>query len=231
MAGKVLALIAVAAIAGVAYCLLIESAYPFVLASTEARASLEVTDAQRKELNEALWASNAIAFSIFGAVVCATVGTFVELAPKTTGHRLLTILLGCILGGIGGLAMGVIGHQYHESLESVIEDPMVHVFTRLATMFLPVAVAVGLTAVFASKQKADLVNGIVGAFLGGLLTAIVYGVSSGLLTRLEIVAAIMPGNSENRYLLFVTACLSIGVIAVWQISSTKRAVAAKTTSE
>ncbi len=226
MAGKLFALVAFATVAGIGYCVLISQTYPFVLASEEARRSVEVTDSQRAELNAAKHSSDLIAYSIFGAMLCIVVA-IVGSHPGSALHRLLSILVGGALGGIAGIGMGFIGYLFHDAMISVLADPMVHMFSRLSAMFLPVALAIGLTMAFASKSKETAVNATMGAVVGALLTSLLYGILSGLVTPLEIVGAIYPAHTENRYLLFLVAFLAIGIITFVQIARTAKSPVAE----
>ena len=57
------------------FAVLISQAYPFVLASEEARTSIEVTAEQKEELDGALFASDLIAFGIFGSALCMVIAS------------------------------------------------------------------------------------------------------------------------------------------------------------
>lgn len=87
-------------------------------------------------------------------------------------------------------------------------------------MLLPVAIAVGLSTSFACHSKVVIPNAVMGAVMGAELSALVYGVLAGVVTPLENVANIFPAHMENRYLLFVTAFLAIGIVDLIQAART-----------
>jgi hypothetical protein len=216
---KLVSFVLLGALVSIGYCLLLSFAHPFVLASPEARASVEVTESQRTELLSAKFASEIIGFSVFGLLLGAVIA-IVSSHPSSVKHRAMTLLVGSLLGALGGALMGWIGYVFHDSLIAILPDPMVHVFVRLSAMLLPVAMAVGLTTALGCSSKAVILNAFMGSVIGAMLSALVYGILAGVVTPLENVANIFPAHMQNRYLLFVTAFLAIGAVDLIQAART-----------
>ena len=214
---KLVAFVLLGALVSFGYCISLSFAHPFVLASPEARASIEVTAEQRAELRSAQFSSEVLACSLYGLLLCAVVA-IVNSHPSNLKHRALSLSAGCLLGAFSGALMGLIGHGFHDSFVALLADPMVHLFLRLSARLLPVAIAVGMTTAFAGYSKAIITNALVGSVLGAVLSALLYGIMAGLVTPLENVANIFPAHVQNRYLLFVTSFLAIGALDLIQVA-------------
>lgn len=215
MLSRVVAICILGLIASCGHFYLLKSSYPFVVASPEARASIEVTEAQHTELKAAQLQSEAIAFGAFGVLLCVAVA-LVGLPPNNAATWLITLLAAGLLGALAGGAMSFLGHLFHDSFAASIADPLVHTVLRLTVMLLPVAIAAGIVAALARRSKQVASDAIVGALLGALLTAVAYGVLAGSVTSLENIGSVLPADNQNRFLLFSLAMVCIGVACVYQ---------------
>ncbi len=205
-------------IVAVLISVVIHNTYPLVLASEEARKSLEVTKEQRDELDAALKNSDRIALSIVGVAICCTLCAGYLARPSRVAFALPVAIVG---GAIAGELSCEIGYWFHSNFVERLADPMVHVVARLGLMFVPVCVAAGATAFAASTLKQDFTSVTAGGLLGTVAAAALYGVLSGVVTPLELVRDIMPGNSINRTLLimlFIPAICSLALRQSWQDS-------------
>jgi hypothetical protein len=210
----------ISVIVALGFCGILHVGYPFVLASEQARTSLEVTQEQRDELDSALKSSDLRAFAIFGAMICVVTGLgFMNGANPV---QLATVVgTGIVLGGVSGWMMGLIGYWFHQNLIDSLSDVMVHVVARLFVMFIPIALAVGLVAAVATRNGRNFGSAFGGAVLAAIVAAAGYGVLSGVITPLELVRDIMPAHEVNRVLLFMLAFPAICGLAfrqVWQDS-------------
>ncbi len=195
---------------------LMHASYPWVLASEEARKSLEVTKEQRDELDAALKNSDRIALSIIGVAICCTLCAGYVASPSRAAYAIPAAVVG---GAIAGALSCEIGYWFHGNFVERVADPMVHVVARLGLMFIPICIAAGATAVTASGLKSDFTSAAAGGLLGTVTAAALYVVLSGVVTPLELVRDIMPGHSINRSLLivlFIPAICSLALRQSWQ---------------
>jgi uncharacterized membrane protein len=203
-------------------CTLVASvAYPFVLASKVARESIEVTQEQLTELKGATFASDRIAYAIFGAVIASLLAlTFAKAEPWT--KRLPALGAGAVLGALAGFLSGMLAHWFLNNPTLYVQDTMVHIFLMVSVLMLPIAIAIGLSTGMVSKSATDIVGATIAASLGALGAALLYAVLNGTVTEQEQRHMIMPGHSFNRILLIALTVLSIGAALVIQQSATNK---------
>jgi MFS family permease len=202
----------VVSIAGLGY--LYKSSYPFVLASEEARRSLEVTDEQMSELKSAALSSDMIAFGIMGAVLA---GGFAALLGKATqtSKRPIGLVAGAVLG-LGAGALGAMaGHWFVESPPFDINDPMLYSFVRWILILGGVAGAAGLATALVGNFQKDAANAVIGALIGLFAAAAIYALASGSMTTAEQKNKILPHHFDNQLLIIVASftCIGLGIIS------------------
>jgi len=194
---------------------LLDSYYPFVLASEEARKSLEVTTAQMKELRGAELASDMIAYAVFSALFCGSLAACCSVS-RNAGGQLLGLGVGLVAGVAAGAAMGWLGHWLELNPTFVIADPMIYAIVRWSIMLLPVATVAGLATSVSSASGIQIVHTILGAILGAVLAAMIYSVTVGTFTTIETRSKILPFHDANRILLVgaCTFCIGAGALLV-----------------
>jgi hypothetical protein len=203
--------------------------YPFVLASAEARASLEVTAEQLAELKSARYASDAIAFGVVGAILVAIcmltfrISRSVRLPEKRT--RLNDLLL--LLGGVGvGFLTGALGGWLGNSFEdgnSWNLDTTSRIMIRSAIVMLPAALAGALGILMIERSSQRCGDAILGAILGVGLTLVVSAALHGNLTTFEARPPVFPDQPANR-VLFPTAYLMCTTLLTCIIAGRERRI-------
>lgn len=190
--------------------------YPFVLASEEARKSLEVTTAQMKELRAAELASDMIAYGIFGALLCGALASCCS-AAKSTGGQILGLVVGLLGGAAAGVATGWLGHWLELNPAFAIADPMIYAIVRWSIMLLPIAIVAGLAISISKSGESKYANAIAGACFGAVIAAMIYSISVGTFTTIESRSKILPFHDTNRMMLVGLCVFCIGVGAVFQL--------------
>ncbi len=187
--------------------------YPFVLASEEARKSLEVTPAQMKELRSAELSSDMIAYGIFSTLMCGAIAACCSLSKNTAG-QLLGLVIGLVFGASAGAGMGWIGHWLELNPAFVISDPMIYSVVRWSIMLLPVAIAAGIATSISTGSLNELGHAVLGAILGAVSAAAVYSVVAGALTTIEARSKILPFHDANRIWIVAASvsCIGAGII-------------------
>ena len=193
-----------------------KAGYPFILASAEARASLEVTSEQLAELKSARYASDAIAYGVVGALLVAICMLTFRISsstklPNTLPQKrtwfqdLPMLLAGLVMGFLAGAAGGWLGNIFEDG-NSWNLDTTTRIMIRSAIVMLPSALAgaVGILMVDRSSQRCG--DAILGAILGVGLTLLVTTAMHGNLTTFEARPPVFPDQPANR-LLFPTTFL------------------------
>ncbi len=189
------------------------TSYPFVLASEEARKSLEVTPSQMLELRSAELSSDMIAYGIFSALMCGALAACCSRSENTAG-QLLGLAIGLVVGAIAGAGMGWIGHWLELSPAFVISDPMIYSVVRWSIMLLPVAIAAGIATSISTFSPNEIGHAVMGAILGAVSAAAVYSVVAGSVTTIEARSKILPFHDANRVLIVAASifCMGVGII-------------------
>ncbi len=189
------------------------SNYPFVLASEEARKSVEVTPAQMLELRSAELSSDMIAYGIFSALLCGALAACCSVSKNARG-QILGLLVGLALGAGAGAGMGWIGHWLELSPAFVISDPMIYSVVRWSIMLLPVAIAAGIATSISTGSMNELGHSVIGAILGAVSAAAIYSVVAGTFTTIEARSKILPFHDANRILMVAASifCIGFGII-------------------
>ena len=185
---------------------MIKSGYPFVLASAEARASLEVSTEQLAELKSARYASDAITFGIVGAVLVAIsmLANRFSRSGKLPATRswlndLLLLLFGAGLGFVAGAAGGWLGNSFEDG-NSWNLDTTTRLMLRSVIVMLPAAV-VGALAIFMLERNLKRVGDLLlGSILGVGLTLLLTAVLHGNLTTFEARPPVFPDQPTNRFM-------------------------------
>lgn len=196
----------------------INAGYPFILASAEARASLEVTAEQLGELKAARLQSDFIAFGILGALLGATLGlpecvvggTHSRSLPRRLTGVLGLIAVGFLCGGLGAVA----ATWFEESVEG-FDDPTMQFIVRNALLMLPPAVFVAVSYVWLFGSRATITDLIVGAIVGVGLSTLASVILHGTVTPFEARPPLMPDKFENRVLLAAAFLLGTGTVLLW----------------
>ncbi len=186
----------------------------FVSAETRAEIAktLQVTPDQRTELNRSVRICDEFAFGLLGLLVGGVIGGCCGRAANTA-VALKGAGIGAILGLVTGAAGGYFGHAFQANVQ-LSDNSTVHSVLRLIAMFLPFAIAVGFAAALSGSLKRDAMDTIVGAILGLLIAATVYGLLSDAnpSTR-ETESNILPFYVRNQAMLMgvlaTTMCLLI----------------------
>jgi ABC-type Co2+ transport system permease subunit len=177
--------------------------------------TLQVTEEQRAELNRAIRICDEIAFGLMGLAVGAVIGGCCG-RTNSRASSMKAILVGLVLGCLTGALAGYMGHAYQARV--VMEmNSTVHSVLRLIAMFLPFAIAVGFAAALSGNLKRDGMDTIVGAVLGLLVAATVYGLASDFNpnTR-ETESDIMPFHLVNRAMLMGLLSILISLMIAAQ---------------
>jgi hypothetical protein len=198
--------------------------HPLVLASEEARKSVEVSSEQLNELNAAERLSDMISFALLGGVLSG--GLAFISTTKNPMSRFLGLLTGLALGGVAGAASGSIGHWFDDASYIQISDPMMYSCLRWALMLILIPFAVAAASAVGGDFKKDFaknfVGALVGAFIGVLSAAFLYAILSGMVTTVEGKNKIFPHHFSNRVLIVVATIFCTGFGVLWQsIRSTK----------
>lgn len=192
---------------------LLQKTYPYVLASEEARKSVEVTPAQQAELNGVDRSNDMIAFAIIGAVTCGLLPLAIATKrdPKTSG---LGIGSGLVLGALGGMAAGWLGHWIEDSPLFDFGDLMTHTLIRWILMLTPVAIAFGVANGLADGKTQSIGKGIVGGILGIVVASAIYAFLAGVISTPEGRNKILPFYDANRAIIIaaVVVCMGLGVL-------------------
>ncbi len=185
----------------------------FVSAETKEiiQKTLMVTDEHRQELNRSKRISDEIAFGLLGifagAVIASCNGRF-----STQSKLIKAALFGAVLGGVTGALAGYLGHAFQNNVR-IVENSTVHTVLRLIAMFLPFALAMGVTSAMSGVLGRDVSDAIVSAIMGLLIGATIYGLASDASpsTR-ETETQIMPFYLQNRILLVTIVTMLISVM-------------------
>jgi hypothetical protein len=186
--------------------------HPLVLASAEARKSVEVSSEQLNELNAAEMFSDMISFALLGGVLSS--GLALISATKRPMSRFFGLLTGLALGAVAGAAAGFIGHWFDDSPYIQISDPMLYSCLRWALMLILIPFAVAAACAVGADFKKDFVGAFLGAFIGILCAAFLYAILSGMVTTVEGRNKIFPHHFSNRVLIVVATifCTASGVL-------------------
>jgi membrane-bound metal-dependent hydrolase YbcI (DUF457 family) len=189
----------------------------FVPAETRAEIAktLQVTEQQRAELNRAVRICDQIAFGLLGLGVGAVIGGCCGRTDSNSGN-LRAGLVGMMLGCLTGALAGYIGHAFQAGVMLPVNST-VYAVLRLIAMFLPFALAVGFAAALSGNLKRDAMDTIVGAVLGLLIAATVYGLASDANPAArETETDIMPFHLQNRILFMGSLSILIGLMIAAQ---------------
>lgn len=201
--------------------MVIHSTYPYVQASEEARKSIMVTQEQRNELIAAAKTNDMIAFGLVGSLLCIAVA-FGSAKPA---QAVPGAALGLVLGGGAGIAAAWLGYWFYNHPSIDIKDSTMHHFLRCLLMFLPLAVAAGLSVVVARRQFVDVGTSILGALLGVVATSAIYAMLSGLISTVEGSDKIFPHFLTNRFLIVLGSMICIGAGSALLLNKSKKAEA------
>ena len=210
---KMLALLAIAtAVSTLMVFGAIRFTYPYMLASEEARKSIEVSVSQMKELRSAELSSDMIAFGIFSALLCGVLASCLGVSKNVSG-RFGSLVIGLVLGAIAGAGMGWIGHWLELNPAFEISDPTVYTVVRWCIMLLPVAIAAGIATSISTKSFNQIAHSVIGALLGAVGAAMIYAVVAGTFTTIESRSKVLPFHDANRILIISasTFCIGIGI--------------------
>ena len=214
---KIIALLAITtAVFTVVVFVAIRSTYPFVLASKEARKSVEVTVSQMKELRSAELSSDMIAFGIFSALLCGVSAACFSISKNVSG-RLVGLAIGLFLGATAGAGTGWLGHWLELNPAFDIKDPIVYSVVRWSIMLLPVAIAAGIATSISTRSLNQIVHSVIGATVGAMAAAMIYAVVAGTLTTMEARSKILPFYDANRILIIAASMFCIGTGIVLQL--------------
>jgi hypothetical protein len=190
--------------------------YPFVLASEEARKSLEVTTAQMKELRGAELLSDMIAYAAFSALLCGALAACCS-AARNGLEQIVGLVVGMVGGAVAGAVTGFLGHWLELSPGFAIDDPMIYAIVRWSIMLLPIAIAAGLATAISTKSAGKIGITIVGSVIGSVVAAMIYSMSVGTFTTIESRSKILPFHDANRMMLVGVCVFCIGAGTVLQL--------------
>lgn len=188
--------------------------HPLVLASEEARKSVEVSIEQLNELNAAERLSDMISFALLGGVLSG--GLALLSATTESMSQFFGLFTGLVLGAVAGAAAGFIGHWFDDAPYIQISDPMMYSCLRWVLMLFFIPFAVAIACAVGGDFKKNFVGALVGAFIGVLSAAFLYAILSGMVTTVEGRNKIFPHHFSNRVLIVVATifCTVSGVL--WQ---------------
>lgn len=209
----------VAVLASALFAWIVQRGYPFVLASAEARASLEVTAEQLAELKSARLQSDCLAFGLLGALLAFTVASpqclSVSLSKSTPIWRCLVSGAGLLGVGLLSGGLGAAAATWFEESVAGFQDPTMRFILRSALWMLPPAAFVAVAQIWllgTSSKTADMILGaVVGVGLAILATVILHGT----LTTFEARPPLMPDILENRALTGGAFVVGAGAIIIW----------------
>lgn len=199
---------------------LLQSAYPFVLASETARKSVEVSKEQTLELNEAELKSDMIAFAVFSAVLCGGLASLLVKADNLS-KRIVGLGMGIVLGAMVGAGVGWLGHWFEAHPSIDIQDAMLYFCLRWSIMLVPIAIATAFLCSLIGGAPKNLLNSIIGGILGALVASSIYAVLSGLVTTVEGRHKVLPFFLGNRILIIACSIFCIGAGIAWQLYEKK----------
>jgi hypothetical protein len=192
----------VAVLASTLFGLIVQSGYPFVLASAEARASLEVTAEQLAELKSARLASDCVAFAMMGGLLAASVlsARLLTRASDRLGEGLVPVAIAILIGLVGGVVGAILATWFDESVDSV-NDPMTRSSLRTLLLLVPPAVAVAIGVAICEKLIAKIPDILLAALVGVVIALGLNLILHGTLTTFEASPPLMPERGSNRLLL------------------------------
>ena len=197
-----------------------KSGYPYVLASAEARASLEVTAQQLAELKSARYASDAIAFGIVGGMLAA-VCVLVELltqAPRLNWARNIVIVpLSVFIGFAAGAAGGWLGNLF-EDLNSRQLDATTRLWLRWTIVLLPAAVVSGLLVALAASLFRRAADFLIFSVLGVVVSILAITVLHGTVTTFEARPPVFPDMPDNRFWFPTLFLILTSLLVTFQIT-------------
>lgn len=196
----------------------IQTGYPFILASAEARASLEVTAEQLSELKATRLRSDCIAFGILGALLGATLGLpecIVGGAQSRRLSRRLVGVAGLLAGGFLSGGLGAVAATWFEESVEGFEDPTMQFIVRNTLLMLPPAVVAAVTYVWLFGSRTTITELIVGAIVGVGLSTLAIVMLHGTATPFEARPPLMPDKPENRVLLAAAFLIGTGMALLW----------------
>lgn len=192
----------IAALASTLFGLIVQSGYPFVLASAEARASLEVTAEQLAELKSARLASDCVAFAMMGGLLAASVLSTRQLT-RASGHfgdGLVAVAIAILIGLVGGVVGAILATWFDESVDAV-NDPMTRSTLRTLLLLVPPAIGVAIGVAIGEKLIAKLPDILLAALVGVVIALGLSLILHGTLTTFEASPPLMPERGSNRLLL------------------------------
>lgn len=192
----------IAALASILFGLIVQSGYPFVLASAEARASLEVTAEQLAELKSARLASDCVAFSMMGGLLAASVllARLLTKASGRLGEGLVPVAVAILSGLVGGVVGAMLATWFDESVDAV-EDPAMRSSLRTLLLLVPPAIGVAIGAAISGKLIAKIPDILLAALVGVVIALGLNLLLHGTLTTFEASPPLMPQRGSNRLLL------------------------------
>lgn len=221
MARRLVVLFVLGALAVAGIGMLYKNAYPFVLASEEARTALTVTEELTQELKAATYASDLIAFGIIGSVISAIIALSCS-SRSTKTRKVVGTVAGAVIGFAAGCAGAAAGHWYTENVQWQL-DPLVQWTLRWVLILFPIALASAVATALAGDFRRDLVNALAGAIVGSVASAAAFAVLHGLITPSENFSMVLPAFSANRFLIIASAIFGIGLGILWQVKTPKSA--------
>ncbi|MCC6508492.1 MAG: hypothetical protein IT423_05255 [Pirellulaceae bacterium] len=179
----------------------------------EQRTSDSVSPQDRQQLQRATRFRDEILFAGWGLLVGGIIGTF--CGRFSTRSQLKSAgVSGAILGALAGALTAYSGHAFQSNV-TLDTHPAVLIMARTFAMFLPMALAMGVAASISGIFNRDLADGVVGAVVGLLIGAVVFGFLSYADPQYrEQPTDILPTHTRNLALigtLPLFMCLMIGI--------------------
>ena len=188
-------------------------------ASKEVQESLTVTEEHSAELQLSRLKSDVIAFGMFAALLSGACG--IVCVPKAGAANVVgSGLIGLLLGFAAGAAGAWLGHM-HDARVVFIGEPMIYWFIRWLVILLPIGIAAGLAAYW--KSQARLLDAIVAGAIGASLAAVLFCLTMGSLTPIELHVEIYPAHSSNRLLVLALAAVCISGMLTFQLGRQAKA--------
>lgn len=218
IAKSIISVVVLGAIFAVGYGVLLESTYPFVFASKEARESLNVTTSQLAELKTARFWNDCIAFSILFSFLAIVTGVACTFSSKKWDAKQLGKVLLLVVVSVPFAALGFILAVWFDEQVDAVQDATMRSILRWLLLLLPGTIAIAFMTAVVEGMTSKSADVIAGGCIGVVVGLGCYFLLHGTLTTYEARPPILPDIRENRFLVGFLFILIPAIGCVVQIN-------------
>lgn len=154
----------------------------------------------------------AVLLAIFAAAHAAMLAIVEGVARRSTKYVLVGVVSGVLIGGGLGAAAGWLAQSVFDLPMHQLID-MAKTVVVQATCWSLTGLGIGIGFTLPAWRRKAICSGAVGAVVGGLLAALIFGPAAALTFQLANTDTLVPQQSVQRLMWLLTAAVLMGFAA------------------